>query len=182
VNLPQLKEVGFTANRRLLQVERVSTDCFIAEHAFQAVCGPVVTATGQHVPALRLDSPTVQALLSTIVVFRLLPVGFSNKDLRSHLAPLLGLEPSAMTAGRKTYDLRRLRLHGLIERIPGTHRHRVTDFGLRVASVHPHLRAVLRPSLAEILDPGEIASPLRKYLERLEGVLHSVIEEQGLAA
>jgi hypothetical protein len=32
-----------------------------------------------------------------------------------------------------TYDLRRLRLHGMIERVPKTHRYQVTDFGFRVA-------------------------------------------------
>jgi hypothetical protein len=32
-----------------------------------------------------------------------------------------------------TYHLRRLRLHGIVERIPQTHRYRITDFGLRTA-------------------------------------------------
>jgi len=35
--------------------------------------------------------------------------------------------------GRITYELRRLRLHGLVERIPHTHRYHVTDTGLREA-------------------------------------------------
>ena len=38
-----------------------------------------------------------------------------------------------MTSGQITYDLRRLRLHGLIERIPHTFRYRVTPTGLRTA-------------------------------------------------
>jgi hypothetical protein len=33
--------------------------------------------------------------LSVLVVFRLLPIGFSNRDLRAHLAPLLGLDPAS---------------------------------------------------------------------------------------
>ena len=70
---------------------------------------------------------TVQALFSALLVFRLLPRGFSNRDLRDHWAPLLGKAPADMTPGQMTYHLRRLRLHGLIERIPGTHRYRVTD-------------------------------------------------------
>jgi hypothetical protein len=32
-----------------------------------------------------------------------------------------------------TYHLRRLRLHGLTERVPHTHRYLVTDFGLSAA-------------------------------------------------
>jgi hypothetical protein len=71
--------------------------------------------------------------LSVLVVFRLLPTGFSNRDLRTHLAPLLGLDPNTMTAGRITYDLRRLRLHQIIQRIPRTNRYQVTPFGFQIA-------------------------------------------------
>ena len=38
-----------------------------------------------------------------------------------------------MSSGQMTYDLRRLRLHGLIERIPATYRYQVTAAGLRTA-------------------------------------------------
>ena len=84
-----------------------------------AVADPVVIGS-QRGSALPFDSARTQALLMALVVFRLLPHGFRNADLRAHLAPLLGLTPAEMTPGRMTYDLRRLRLHGLIERIPGT--------------------------------------------------------------
>lgn len=128
-NLPALWEVGFRANRRLLEVQRTSCDGVIGEDAFATVCAPALI-DGQRAAALRFGDARVQALLSVLVVFRLRPDGFSNKDLREHLAPLLGLDPATMTAGRTTYDLRRLRLHGLIERVPHTHRCRVTPFGL----------------------------------------------------
>ena len=92
-NLPALREIGFTANRRLLDVQRTSCDCHIGEDAFDRVCAPVVV-DGQRAPALRFGDPRVQALLSVLVVFRLLPDGFSNRDLRAHLAPLLGIDPA----------------------------------------------------------------------------------------
>lgn len=131
-NLPALREVGFQANRRLLDVQRISHEPQIGEDAFTQVTGPVVV-DGQRAPALRFDQLRTQALLSALVIFRLLPQGFSNRDLREHLAPMLGIEPGALTQGRMSYDLRRLRLHGLITRVAGTHRYTVTDFGLRVA-------------------------------------------------
>ncbi|MGA7450024.1 MAG: hypothetical protein WBW73_01680, partial [Rhodoplanes sp.] len=64
----------------------------------------------------------MQALLHVLLLFLLVQGTFTNKDLREHLAPLLGKKPSQLTPGRITYDLRRLRLHGLTERIPKTHR------------------------------------------------------------
>ena len=54
-----------------------------------------------------------------------------------------------MTSGQITYDLMRLRVHGLIERIPHTHRYQVTDSGLRHALFLTRLHArFLRPDSA----------------------------------
>ena len=64
-----------------------------------------------------LTSPRVQALLAALCAFRLLPHGFTNRDLRTCLAPLLGSAAEDMTSGQISYDLRRLRIHGLIHRI-----------------------------------------------------------------
>jgi len=61
-----------------------------------------------------------------LLLFQLLPAGFSNRNLRDNLAPLLGQQPADLTQGRMTYHLRRLRLHAMIERIPKSHRYRVT--------------------------------------------------------
>ena len=172
-NLPALREIGFLANRRLLDVQRTSSDCHIGEETFTVYFGARVMVPGQRRPALRFGDPRVQALLSVLVVFRLLPRGFSNRDLRSHLAPLLGIDPSTMTAGRMTYDLRRLRLHGIIERVPHTHRYQVTPFGLKTAIffTRTHNR-LLRTGFAEICDPLPIETPLRREFNQLEHTDH----------
>ena len=81
--------------------------------------------------------------------------GFTNRDLRNALAPLLGLLPGTMTAGQATYDLRRLRVHGLITRIPHSNRYTVTDDGLRAAVVLTQTHArLIRPALAAASDPS----------------------------
>jgi hypothetical protein len=181
-NLPALRQIGFRANRRLLEVQRTSCDCAIGEDAFTQVCAPV-EIEGQRGPALRFGDPRVQALLSVLVVFRLLPDGFSNRDLREHLAPLLGIDPAAMTAGRMTYDLRRLRLHGIIERVPHTHRYRVTPFGLRVAMFFTRTYArLLRQGLALTFDPAAVSTPLRRQFDRLDQAIDDFIGESALAA
>src|SRR5919108_5880034 len=66
------------------------------------------------------------------------------------LLQVLGLAPSHLSRGQMTYDLRRLRLHGLIERTPGTHRYRVSAAGLRTALFFTRVHArILRPGLRE---------------------------------
>src|ERR1035437_9801003 len=75
-------------------------------------------------------------------------------DSRSRCSSDRNLDPSTMTAGRMTYDLRRLRLHQIIERIPHTNRYHVTPFGLQVAMFFSRTYSrLLRTGLSEIGDP-----------------------------
>ena len=81
-----MRQVGFCANRRLLDVQRISQDCALGEDAFRRVNGPV-EVEGQRASAMRFADVAVQALLSALLVFRLPPRGFSNRELRDHWAP-----------------------------------------------------------------------------------------------
>src|SRR6201987_4042307 len=136
-NLPTLRHIGFQANRRLLQVQRISHDCILAEEAFQKINRPIQLAS-QRTSALRFADPQVQALWRALLLFQLLPTGFSNRSLRQHFACLLGQPPQSLSQGQMTYQLRRLRLHGIIERIPQTHRYRITNYGfLPTWVLHP---------------------------------------------
>jgi hypothetical protein len=182
-NLPALREVGFKANRRLLDVQSISHDCAVGEDVFAGVTHPV-EVKGQRTSALRYGDATVLALLSALLVFRLLPRGFSNSELKEHLAPLLGEEPDALTQGRMTYQLRRLRLHGLIARQAGTHRYQVTDLGLRVALFFTRSYArILRPGLSHVMaedlpdDP-----PLRRAFLQLEQAMDRYVAQAKLTA
>jgi len=181
-NLAALRQVGFQANRRLIDVQRISHDCTIGEDAFRRLTNPV-TRGSQRASALRPGSERTQALLGALLPFRLLPRGFTAADLRAHLAPLLGLAPAALTPGRITYELRRLRLHGLIERVPGSHRYRVTAPGLREALflARTHAR-LIRPGLAEIATPLPGPSRLRARLDAFDSAVQRYLKEVNLAA
>jgi hypothetical protein len=182
-NLPALREVGFSANRRLLAVQRISHDPITGADAFTTVNNPI-DVDGQHAAALRFGDRRAHALLSTLLVFRLHPNGFTNADLRTHLAGLLGTDPDTWPVARVSYDLRRLRLHGLIRRIPHTHRYRVTDIGLHHAlfltRVHDRL---IRTAAAELTDPNPpTRSPLRAAARAYHAALDDLTKQAGLAA
>ena len=117
-------------------------------------------------------------------IFRLLPHGFTNAVLRRHLAPLLGKTPELMSSGQITYDLRRLRLHGLIERIPGTFRYQVTDTGLRCARYLTRLHdQLLRTGLAQLTDPRPpVPAPLRAADRAYQAAIDDLTRQAGLAA
>jgi hypothetical protein len=137
----------------------------------------------QRVPGFRFDDPRVQALLSALALFQLLPAGFAAAESRQYVAPLLGFAPGDFPSGRVTYDLRRLRLRGLIARIPKTHRYYATPFGLRLALFVTRVQARLfRPGIP-LLRPEAATDPsaLRAAFDRLEREIDLWYTEAKLA-
>ena len=180
-NLDDLQKIGFAANRRLLGVQRISHRCQLGTEVFDGLHRPAVI-DDRRVSALRFGDPRVQALLATLLAFRLLPVGFANRQLREYAAPLLGLSLDAYGPARATYDLRRLRLRGLIERIPRSHRYRVTEQGLRIALCYQRVqRRALCPALSAVLDENQPPA-LGRLVERFDLHIQRLWEGHLLAA
>ena len=91
-HLPERKEIGFTASRRLLGVQQISHDPAEGAAALSALTNPVISPAGTRTAGMPLPAHARRRLLAALCVFRLLPNGFTNRDLRTCLAPLLGLE------------------------------------------------------------------------------------------
>jgi hypothetical protein len=182
-HLPELKEIGFTASRRLLDVQRISHDPADGAAALSALTTPVTSPAGTRTAGMPVTSPRVQALLTALCVFRLLPNGFTNRDLRNCLAPLLGLTPEAMTSGQISYDLRRLRIHGLIQRIPGTFRYQVTVTGIRQARFLTRLtQRLLIPGLSQLTDPSPPVPTRLRAADRAYDAAIDQLTRQALPA
>jgi hypothetical protein len=182
-NLPALRAIGFAANRRLLDVQKLSHDPAAGQAALRQITGPLTTPSGTRIAGLRLGDPRAHALLAALCMFRLLPRGFANRDLRPILARLLGLPAEAITPGKMTYDLRRLRQRGFIERIPHTFRYQVTDTGLAHAVFLTRLHdRFLRTGLADLASPAtsprSLTAATRAYTTALDGLAR----QAGLAA
>jgi hypothetical protein len=148
-NLPQLRELAFTANRRVLHVQQLSHDPTLGDDEFRTLTTPQVV-DGQRISALPFGDETVLAVLSVLLMFRHLPQGFTNSELRCDVARLLARQAHDLKPGQMTYHLRRLRLRRLICRIPGSHRSLVTEAGLHTAQFYVcTLSRVIRPKITE---------------------------------
>jgi hypothetical protein len=129
-----------------------------------------VTAEGRRAPALRFGDPRVQALAGALGHTLLAVTGITNKSLRALMTGLLG-QPYNMT--RASYDLTRLRRNGLITRIEGRNRYRLTDDGLAFAIFYSKVHnRVLRPLLATAVAP-QAPPPLRAALHTIEQHLNA---------
>ena len=78
----------------------------------------------------------------------------TNRSLRERVGALHDPGPRGYTQARMTYDLRRLRLKGVVTRIPRSHRYVLTPLGRRVALfMTKSFARVVRPVLHRI-DPA----------------------------
>jgi hypothetical protein len=175
-NLPYLQKIGREINRRLLEVERVSHNSGLSGDSIQRVVQPTVTKDGKKAPALKFGQPRVMALFVALTLFHHLIDGFHNRDLRALVGDLLAED---YTTSKMTYDLRRLRLKGLIYRPPKTHRYFLTPHGWKIARLFTRLEArVFRPAVAMFTgNDAVLPFPLRASLNRVDAQLDELIYE-----
>jgi hypothetical protein len=160
-NLAELQDKARACNRRILEAERAGQGTILASPAFERIAHPSADADGRRTPALRFGDPRVQALAGALCQMILPATGITNKSLR---ALMTGLLHAPYTPGQMTYDLRRLRLTGLIRRIEHTNRYVLTPDGAKVAIFYTKLHnRLLRPLLAadQLQAPAELRSALR---------------------
>jgi hypothetical protein len=174
-NLDELQAKARDVNARLLDTERVGQGCVLASPAFERVAQSSVTAEGRRAPALRFGDPRVMALLGALCV-SLHALGFTSRSLRAQVSRLLGV---IYTPNQMSYDLGRLRLNRLIERVEGTNTYLPTAEGQRVAIFYTKVHnRLLRPLLAANAPPAHVE--LRQALHTIDRHVHSYIDEARL--
>ena len=175
-NLPELVAKARAANRRLLEVQRAGQGCAIESALFERISQPSVEE-GQRTGALRFGDPRVMALTGALCVALTATVGFTNKSLRALVSSLLG---AAYGPSQMTYDLRRLRLKGLVVRVPHTNTYTLTTDGLKTAVFYTKLdRRLLHPLLAADKPPAPPA--LRAALATIDKSCVEYINRARLA-
>jgi len=104
--------------------------------------------------------------------------GFTNRSLRAQVTMLLGVPYSA---SQMSYDLRRLRLKGLITRLPQTNTYVLTPEGQRLTIFYTKLQnRLLRPLTAANDPPAPL--PLRQALRVIDHHVEDYIREARLTA
>jgi hypothetical protein len=170
-HLPELIEKARQVNDRLLMIERAGQGCAIGSALFERIHQPF-NHEGQRTGAFRFGDQRAMALAGSLCLVVHAVTGFTNKSLRGHVAGLLGQDYSS---SQMSYDLRRLRLHGLIERTPGTNSYALTPEGIRVAVFYTKLHGrLLHPLLEADKPPAPVE--LRRALGTIDHVLADYIK------
>jgi hypothetical protein len=120
------------------------------------------------------------ALLSALCGFFHLPDGFRNRNLRQRVAALL--DGREYSRAQMTYDLRRLRLHGLIGRVRNSHTYMATPKGLRVALLLTKSYTRLFRTLPLEPQPPPCDTCLQRAWTSLDRALEAHLREARLLA
>jgi hypothetical protein len=176
-HLDELQARARAVNTALLDTERVGQGCVLASPAFERIARPTLTEDGRRAPALRFGDPRVQALAGALCTSVLAVTGITNKSLRALMTGLLG--GANYTMNQASYDLARLARNGLITRIPGKNRYRLTGDGLRFAIFYTKLHdRLLGPLLAADQPPAP--PPVRKALRTIDIHITETIDQARL--
>ena len=149
-DLHRRAQLSQRSNKAYLDALSAVEDTTPCAKLFDAVSSPVFE-NGRRFRALRLNDPADLALLDATSRGEFAPAGFRNRDLRSLLYRL----PAQATprdhrrlSAKVSRQLRLLRAHGAIKRIPKTHRYRLTSRGLLLTAA---LQATRRANIKDLL-------------------------------
>jgi hypothetical protein len=182
-NWTALRRAGAATNARFLAALGEGRPGFPDPATLESLVLPSVH-DGQRAPALRFGDPRTMALLGSVAAFAHVIGGLTNKSLRTQMAAHWREDYSSAQA---SYDLRRLRLKGLIERIDGTNTYRVTAYGLRIGAFFTQLASrVIVPALTDLADltrpPPPAPRPLTAAWRTYERELDLHVRRARLAA
>jgi hypothetical protein len=175
-NLDELQDKARAINRRILEAGRAGQATVLASPAFERIAHPSTDADGRRTPAPRSGDPRVTALAGALASTITAAAGITSKSLRALMTSLLN---APCTPGQMTYDLRRLRLAGLIRRIGHTNRYVLTPDGIKFAVFCTKLHnRLLRPLMAA--DQPQAPPELRQALDVISHHVDDYIDRARL--
>ena len=181
-NWRALRKVGAATNSRFLAALGEGQPGLPDPATLESVVLPTIH-DGQRAPGLRFGEPRTMALLASVAAFSHVVGGLTNRTLRAQMTALWNPDYSQ---GQASYDLRRLRLKGFIERVPHTNTYRVTAHGRRMATFFTKLATrVVVPGLTELAallrPPKETPQPVRDTWRAYERTLDALVRKRFAA-
>jgi hypothetical protein len=181
-NWTYLRKLAAAINQRLLATERVSQDCLLSAESFARVSEPTTTPDGQRAPGLRFGQPRVMALFAALSRFAPTLNGFRHGDLRPIVQAVLNVPAEAYSASQMSYDLRRLRLKGLVARVAGSHTYLLTSYGRRVAYLMTKLQQrIFNLAGLALATAADVPATLAKAFREIDAELERLVANAHLA-
>ena len=160
--------------------------CFVSDETLD--CLPLPGHLDGHSTAgIDPNQPRLRAVLQAVLAHAALPNGFSASQIAAKVRQILQLPDDHYLARHASYDLRKLRGKGWIERIAHSQRYRPSHTGLQTISALVLVRDyLLKPVLAGAGQPKrgpkpKDQNPVDSLLAQIHFLMHSLLTEMGFA-
>jgi hypothetical protein len=177
-NLVALREKMQGIATRYQEVQQDILETFLDRGELRSLGQPTLLANGKRIPGLKLDHPRQLAVMSSLVRFSHVAAGdtFTTAELQAATAEALGIPVEQCPLGGIRYELWKLRVKGLIEKLPHSRRYRLLPNGYRICLLFLKLfDKIYAPLTAGVLHPyqGDRAMT-QERLHQLDKLYQSV--------
>ena len=188
-NLPQLRDRFSAVCDNYLNVQQDILESFVDRGQLHNLTQPTVLPSGKRIPGLKLDHPRQLALMHALVCFAHIAAGntFTTAELYPYVLAALQISATQYSLASLRYDLRKLRVKDLVEKLPKSRRYRLRPQGYSICLVFLKLfERVYAPLTAGLLQPYRPDSKLQdhkrtqldrlyqKIVDDLDELLHAV--------
>jgi hypothetical protein len=190
-NLSTLRDRLNSINDRYLDVQQDILETFVDRGQLRKLAEPTVLINGKRIPGLKLDHPRQLALMHALVRFAHIAAGntFTTARLYPLVLEILGVPHADYKLGSLRYDLAKLRVKALVEKVPRSRRYRLTPQGYSLCLVFLKLfERIYAPLTAGLLQPSprdsrlqvQKRSQLDRLYQRVADDLNQLLEAVGL--
>jgi hypothetical protein len=192
-NLSALRMTLSAINDNYLNVQQDILETFVDRGQLRSLAQPTISTTGKRTPGLKLDNPRQLALMHALVRFSHVAAAssFTTTELYARVRDTLGGAANRYTLASLRYDLSKLRVKGLVEKLPHSRRYRLLPEGYSICLVFlklfervyaPLTAGLLSPVKADATLPSQRQSQLDRLYQRVVDDLDALIHAIGLKA
>src|ERR1700751_4679327 len=136
-NLPQLRDKLSAVCDNYLNVQQDILESFVDRGQLHNLTQPTLLAGGKRIPGLKLDHPRQLALMHALVCFAHIAAGntFTTAELYPYVLAALQMSAAQYSLASLRYDLRKLRVKHLVEKLPKSRRYRLCPQGYSICLV-----------------------------------------------
>ena len=152
---------------------------------------PLPSQVGRsRVAGIDVNRPRMVAVLQAVVALSSIPAGLRSRELAAKIRELTGQSEAEYGPRQASYDLKKLRGKGFVERVEKSRRYAATEPGLRtMAAVGIVREQVLKPILAKACHPEphpplppENRGPLENHYQAIQDEVRKLFHTLKISA
>jgi hypothetical protein len=178
-NLPVFKEKAYAAITQFVSHQAYSLDTHVDFPLFQRIALPITHGKSK-LAGIKMESSRMIRLMETTLHFGSCLNGWQSGNLHERITATYHL--SGYTINQLRYDLRKMKAHGLVDRVGNQYSYRLTDKGIKVASMFVLFHRRVCGPLANSLfyhkpnAKNETVSPLERAYQKADHAVDKILE------